>query len=149
VNKVAAYITHGSRLLVFRHTEFPEAGTQVPGGTVEPGEDLVSAVLREATEETGLVNLTVVRLVGVGVYEPPELPGHKDVRAFFHLTCSGEVPERWRHMEEDPSDGSPAPIEFEHYWVDLPDAVPELAGEMDVLLTVLLEQMGLVHRTSG
>ena len=36
--KVLAYIIQDDRLLVFRHTQFPEAGIQVPGGTVEQGE---------------------------------------------------------------------------------------------------------------
>ncbi len=38
-HKVYAYITHGHRLLVFSHRDFPEAGIQVPGGTMEEGED--------------------------------------------------------------------------------------------------------------
>lgn len=53
-DKVLAYITHGNRLLVFRHPHAPEAGIQVPAGTVEEGEDPGTAVLREAAEETGL-----------------------------------------------------------------------------------------------
>ena len=32
--KAFAYITHGNRLLVFRHVHHPEAGVQVPVGTV-------------------------------------------------------------------------------------------------------------------
>ena len=37
-HKVFAYLTHGHRLLVFRHADFPEAGIQVPAGTVQPDE---------------------------------------------------------------------------------------------------------------
>ena len=36
--KVFAYITHRCHLLVFWHVDVPEAGIQVPAGTVEPGE---------------------------------------------------------------------------------------------------------------
>ena len=56
-NKVYAYITRGDHLLVFRHVDFPEAGIQIPGGTLEDGEEPDEAVLREAFEETGLEEL--------------------------------------------------------------------------------------------
>ncbi len=41
--KVLAYITNGDngdRLLVFRHPYSPEAGIQVPGGTVHEGSEM-------------------------------------------------------------------------------------------------------------
>ena len=62
--RVHAYITHGERLLVFEHTDFPEAGIQVPAGTVQIGESPEVAVLREAREETGLVGLQLVGELG-------------------------------------------------------------------------------------
>ena len=55
VQKVTAFIVRERRgvkeLLVFKH---PTAGVQIPAGTVETGEDLETAVKREADEETGL-----------------------------------------------------------------------------------------------
>jgi len=45
--KVYAYITHANRLLVFLHVDVPDAGVQVPGGTVEEGEAPDEAVMRE------------------------------------------------------------------------------------------------------
>ena len=86
--KVYAYITHGSRLLVFRHVDFPEAGIQVPGGTVEPGEEWEAAALREA-EETGLRDLRLVRQLGertfdLAVYGRDEV----NLRRFYHLVKS-------------------------------------------------------------
>jgi 8-oxo-dGTP diphosphatase len=51
IQKVAAYITAGNRLLVFSQPAYPEAGTQIPGGTVRPGEMLDRAVLREAKKQ--------------------------------------------------------------------------------------------------
>lgn len=55
VHKVTAFITrdlNGKReLLVFQH---PNAGIQLPAGTVERGENIQKAVLREAREETGI-----------------------------------------------------------------------------------------------
>ncbi len=46
----------GRELLVFEHAGMPEAGLQVPGGTVkvEAGETPLQAVAREVLEESGL-----------------------------------------------------------------------------------------------
>lgn len=43
IKKVYSYITHQDLLLLFVHVDFPEAGIQVPGGTVEPGETPIDA----------------------------------------------------------------------------------------------------------
>ncbi len=55
VHKVTAFITrdHNNRreILVFQH---PTAGIQLPAGTVELGENIETAVVREAQEETGI-----------------------------------------------------------------------------------------------
>ena len=64
VHKVLAYITHGDRLLVIDHADFPEADTQVPAGTREGSEDPCAAVLREAFEETGLFSLRLNAFLG-------------------------------------------------------------------------------------
>ncbi|HXX77501.1 MAG TPA: NUDIX domain-containing protein [Ktedonobacteraceae bacterium] len=47
-HKVFAYITYQHQLLVFHHPFAPEAGIQVPAGTVEEQERAEDAVLREA-----------------------------------------------------------------------------------------------------
>ena len=41
-------------LLVFEHAGMPEAGLQVPGGTIERSETPIEAVAREVLEESGL-----------------------------------------------------------------------------------------------
>ena len=55
IQKVTAFIVRErdgvKELLVFKH---PTAGVQIPAGTVEKGEDIETAVKREAHEETGL-----------------------------------------------------------------------------------------------
>ncbi len=66
VEKVTAFIIRpakrgGHDLLLFRH---PNAGVQIPAGTVEDGEKPERAVLREATEETGLPGLSVWQYLG-------------------------------------------------------------------------------------
>ncbi|UCH04390.1 MAG: NUDIX domain-containing protein [Candidatus Thorarchaeota archaeon] len=62
--KVFAYITKGSHLLVFRERGFEGFGLQIPAGTPEEVESLEHAVLREAVEETGLDSLIVVGHLG-------------------------------------------------------------------------------------
>lgn len=44
--KAFAYITHQQRLLVFEHPDSPEAGIQVPAGSIEPGETPQAGTLR-------------------------------------------------------------------------------------------------------
>ena len=71
--KAFAYITSGStsghRLLVFSHPLSPEAGIQVPAGTMDDGETPEEAVLREAGEETGLPDLKIVRMLGRQMFD--------------------------------------------------------------------------------
>lgn len=129
IEKVAAYITWGDRLLILSHPQHPEAGIQVPSGTVEEGESPKVATFREAREETGLVDLVVRSYLGSRDYDMSSF-GLPEVQRwhFFHLELRGGAPERWRHHELHPSDGSRGPIEFELSWVSFPDGVPELTG---------------------
>jgi 8-oxo-dGTP pyrophosphatase MutT (NUDIX family) len=53
IDKVVAYVTYDNQLLVFEQPDFPEAGIQVPGGTIEHGETGKAAASRETLEETG------------------------------------------------------------------------------------------------
>ena len=65
IEKVTAFITrerpNGRQILLFQH---PQAGVQLPAGTVDEGEGWETAVLREAHEETGLTQLTIHRYLG-------------------------------------------------------------------------------------
>jgi 8-oxo-dGTP pyrophosphatase MutT (NUDIX family) len=134
--KVYAYITCADQLLVFEHTHFPEAGIQVPGGTVEQGESLEKAVLREAVEETGLQELAIHSYLGMNEYNFSEVGSVGIYHLhFFHLHYSGEILQRWRNFEMNPSDGSPGPIEFELYWVKFPKDVPELIASQGEFLS--------------
>lgn len=137
-----AYITHADRLLVFSQPDFPDAGIQVPGGMVEEGEEPDAAVMREAFEETGLSGLRFQAFLGDHSLSPP---GWDEVhhRFFYHLTYEGRPPAKWRHDETDPAVGGPDPITFEFFWVRLPDEVPPLSGELDVMLPELLERLRL------
>ena len=136
--KVFAYITNQNRLLVFRHTDFPEAGIQVPAGTVKPNEDLAVAVLREAYEETGLQNLTIQSYLGDQLRNMEDV-GKDEIhhRHFYHLLCDGDPPSEWQHDEGDPSDGGSEPIHFEFFWAGIPDQIPELICDHGMMLPQL------------
>src|SRR3954464_8698523 len=103
--KVLAYVTHGNRLLVFTHPESPEAGIQVPGGTVEPDEQLDEAALREAIEETGLTGLRLGAFLGDVRFDQSDI-GLDELhhRHFYHVILDETPLDSWRHYEYTASD---------------------------------------------
>lgn len=133
--KVYAYITQGDQLLVFRHVDAPEAGIQVPGGTVHPGEALPDAVLREAFEETGVADLEIVAALGDTWFDLAAYGRADEVhrRHVFHLRAGTPLPATWQHEERDPSDGGP-PILFAFFWAPIAEAATLLIAEMGALV---------------
>ena len=143
--KVMAYITHRNRLLVFRQPDFPEAGIQVPGGSVAAGEPLEVAVRREAFEETGLESLVLSSYLGDERYDrTPRGQAEIHHRHFYHFHADGDVDDTWEHWERDPSEGEIEQIRFLFSWVTLPNEVPPLIAGMDAKIPELLARMGLV-----
>jgi 8-oxo-dGTP pyrophosphatase MutT (NUDIX family) len=146
VEKAFAYITRGEDLLVFRHPGSPEAGIQVPAGTIRPGESPSEAALREASEETGLQRLVLVGPLGTADFDmSPFGKAELHRRHFFHLELMTSAPTTWQHHERDPSDGSTQPILFEFFWTRLPNGVPPLiAGH-----GAFLEELAVGRPTGG
>lgn len=143
VEKAFAYITNGTRILVFEHADFPSAGIQVPAGTIEPGESPAAAVVREAHEETGMSDLGMPWLVGILDFDArPFGKNELHRRHFFHLCAAGEVSEKWRHYERDASDGSRERIAFDIYWLPLSGAAGRLIADHGALIPVLLAELG-------
>ena len=142
-NRVHAYITHGKRLLVFQHCDFPEAGVQVPAGTVKDNESPDVAVIREAKEETGLVGLELLSELGNFEHDMREFGTEEIQHAwFYHLQCNESPPERWRHDETHGGTGQP--IRFELYWVSVPLGVPKLSALNGAMLDKLYASLGVV-----
>ena len=139
--KAFAYVTHGDRLLVFSHPHAPEAGIQVPVGTIEDGERPEDAAMREAREETGLRDLALVAFLGEHERDvATDGPGETHHRFFYHLRCTAPPPETWRIVEMTPSEGEDRPV-FELFWAKLPGGVPPLIADHDRFLSVLIERL--------
>lgn len=84
-------------LLLFTHPDCPEAPIQIPGGSIEPGEDVEAPLWREIHEETGLSNLTLVRKVGVSQF-PSMFAERQVMERHCYLSAPADVPERWIHQ---------------------------------------------------
>ena len=119
----------GLELFVFEHAGQPEAGLQVPGGTVEDGEAPLAAVAREVAEESGL------RLEGweaVATLEHEEVPGSATPGPqrwhCFAVTPDATLPDAWLH---DPfGSASEHGLRFAYRWIALVDGEP-LAGRQE------------------
>ncbi|MEO8288460.1 MAG: NUDIX domain-containing protein [Chloroflexota bacterium] len=139
--KVIAYITRvgplgWSELLVFEHRDYPGAGLQVPAGTVKDGEAVETAVLREATEETGLEKCRLMRKLAVYDWFNTS-SGQINERHVFHLTAPDGTADEWTWVET----GGGEVTELEGYvfcfrWVPL-DSVIELAGNQGDFLDAI------------
>ncbi len=131
VKKVVAYITREDELLVFTHRDFPEAGVQVPAGTVEEGETLDAAVLREVHEETGLPPAAVRTTAYLG-RQLWQAGNYCHERHFYHILLTAAAPDTWLHYELYASTGEPFAFCFS--WIKLNDPCLCLAGEQDALI---------------
>jgi 8-oxo-dGTP pyrophosphatase MutT (NUDIX family) len=142
IEKVIIYITRGERLLVFTHPDFPEAGLQVPAGTIEPGETPADAARREASEETGLDNFAAWTYLGMRERDMRDFGrDERHRRYFFHARCESanapNVHERWRLEERFPTDGAMPAIIFELFWTALLPTPPNLIADQGALLSAI------------
>ena len=130
VKKVVAYIMReraGKReLLVFTHRDYPEAGLQVPAGTVHEGEDILVALRREISEETGLDNVGEIRPLGVFDYFNPETRKINERHVFLVEAPEG-TPDEWEWLETGGGEMAEGYV-FCFAWADLSGPI-ELAGD--------------------
>jgi 8-oxo-dGTP pyrophosphatase MutT (NUDIX family) len=124
--KVVLYVTYEDTLLVFREPAYPHIALQVPGGTVEDGEDIEAAARRELFEETGLADVASLALLGIRDYNfHSKGRACSHLRHHFHITLAGTPRQRWSHWEQDSSLGL-GPIEFDLFWMPFAQAADEL-----------------------
>lgn len=128
--KVLAYIVRGDgggkELLVFDHTDFPEAGTQVPAGTVDPDESIEEALLREVSEESGLHFNTPGKFLGRFEWFRADR-NELHFRNIYLLEAPTGLPNRW-DIEVNSKDGDNG-LRFHYFWIPLTDAPLKLSGE--------------------
>lgn len=77
----------GTNLLLLCHRKGypPDSGWQLPQGGIHPGAELVSEMQRELEEETGISDVSVVKVApGPYVYKFPKGTKHK------HPDCAGQ-----------------------------------------------------------
>jgi 8-oxo-dGTP pyrophosphatase MutT (NUDIX family) len=136
--KVLIYATSRDRLLVFDEPDFPDVLWQVPGGTVEAGEDVAEAALREFQEETGLAPSAPLTPLAIHDYRFPLKIGgiawHR--RHYFRIELDGLHPETWLHHELTPFGGGD-PIRFRFFWIDLTQAKIRLGYGMEHCLSMI------------
>lgn len=138
VRKAVCYVVRDGRLLVFRHRDHPEAGVQVPAGTLHDGESPAVGAIRECEEETGRSGFRLVRSLGAHDYEfhntSPGFDRHElHERHFFVLEPPAGLPDRWSHLAEE-GDGD---FWFEFSWAPLsPDLL--VAGDQHAFIAPLM-----------
>ena len=138
VEKVICYVVQDDDLLVFRHLDHPltVTGVQVPAGTVESGEEALTAAVREVLEETG-IRARVVRQLGTGDYDMRPYRDELAHRTFVQLAPAKaqDARGRWIAGESDPADGS-GPERWECWWMPIKQA-HVLAGGQGALLGLI------------
>lgn len=133
--KVLSYVfrmkDNAREVLVFRHRDFLEAGIQVVGGTVDPGEEFIPALVREIHEESGLIILSSeCFFLGQSRYQRKE-PVEINLRHYYEVKISG-LPDSWSHTVF--SEGADNGMVFEFFWMPTALAKSVLVGEMGELL---------------
>ncbi|MDE3000013.1 MAG: NUDIX domain-containing protein [Gemmatimonadota bacterium] len=138
-HRAYAYITSGRLLLLFTQPGAPDAGIQVPAGTIEAGENPRDAVMREATEETGLTGIRFIRFLARDIRDMRDCGSDElQHRWFFHLSAEGPTEETWRHGEHSEDGSLIHPFDF--FWADV-SALPELVAGYDDKIDLLIESM--------
>ena len=138
ITKVLSYITRNKnaqpQLLVFEHESIPEAGIQVPAGTVDKDELLEEAILREVEEEVGLQDVKIkCKLISLNYFHKKRKKYHQ--RNYFWLETKEHLPDIFTHKvtagEEDKN------MKFKFFWISIAEAEKNLADDQGQALGLL------------
>lgn len=123
-------------LLVFSEPEYPEARYQVPGGTVDPGEELMETVIREMHEESGLEIKDGWEFVYAKETIHPMTLDAQNENVFMNNSDVIDK-DRWSHLVF--GEGVDSGIEFAYEWVSIKKAKeilwPWMARQLDYCLS--------------
>ncbi|PLT31420.1 NUDIX hydrolase [Peribacillus deserti] len=137
--KVLAYIirkkNENFELLIHCHRDFPDAGLQVPAGTVEENEVLEAALFREIEEESGLNDVKLLQKLDHYVFTNPENNEDHD-RHVFVLKAADDTKTSWDHVIT--GSGQDRGLVFCYSWHPVMD-LPYLSGRQAESLHLLLE----------
>jgi 8-oxo-dGTP pyrophosphatase MutT (NUDIX family) len=125
----------GWSVLAFLH---PLLGLQLPKGTVEDGEPIESAVLRELEEESGIADGRIRSFI-----EKLDWTGDDGAREEWHLyeVDVGPCPDRWTHRPT--GGGEESEHLFEFFW-------HPLDGDLEGIYPVFVSAIEAVRRhTAG
>jgi ADP-ribose pyrophosphatase YjhB (NUDIX family) len=125
--KAYAYIVRGDELLIFREQlDGRDDFAQLPGGTVEEGESIEEALLREVYEESRLSDVSIIRLLGCDVVRGAI--DRIDLRHFFLVRSNEPMKDSWLHYEEHGSEHD-YPLPFLYSWMPIEEARLGMGGD--------------------
>ncbi len=123
VEKVFAYILRNKgeqkQLLAFAHKGFPDVPLQVPGGTLEEGEDPVEGLKREVKEESGLTDLDDIKVLGEA--DIASAVNNEEFHAYFFRCDVNIDSDTWDHVVK--GDGEDHGLTFSYRWLDPQEAL--------------------------
>jgi 8-oxo-dGTP pyrophosphatase MutT (NUDIX family) len=138
VSKVYGYVTRikkdKTQILVFKHPN-PEAGIQIPKGTVRLNENPFTATVREIKEETGLMDFQVEGLLAEDYWTYDDGALH---HRFFYKLRVTEDRDEWVHYPT--GGGFEEELFFEFFWISSKEEVELVRGHADYLDLILSKE---------
>jgi len=125
--KIVAYIIRttnsGQELLTFTHRDYPEAGVQVPAGTVDSGEKPEETLIREVFEESGLaIEHETFKLLGIFQWE--RFDRHEIHQRFvYQINLRQKAAEQWTHSVS--GHGEDENLIFNYRWLEISPGLKE------------------------
>jgi ADP-ribose pyrophosphatase YjhB (NUDIX family) len=140
-------VTGADELLVFDVLEGVdgELSVVVPGGGVEPGEQLEDTARREVLEETGLERIRVVREIGFAEQMGRFGPDFVHDTHFLQAVPEGPMPDEWDH-DIPPGAGVEAGRRVRCRWVPIRPEL-EIAGNRGAYVHAIVRRRVVAYVT--